>query len=48
MFVLFVNSPEVLESENINGFFLGPIYLICLGYLGSIGCYLLRTMCRDS
>ncbi|CAD8199493.1 unnamed protein product [Paramecium octaurelia] len=45
---LFVNSAEVLESENKNTFILGPIYLICLGYLGSIFCYLMRTMCRDS
>lgn len=46
--MLFVNSPEVLESEHKNGFILGPIYLICLGYLGSICCYLLRTLCKDT
>ncbi|CAD8116152.1 unnamed protein product [Paramecium sonneborni] len=47
VFKLFINSPEVLESENRNIFILGPIYLVSLGYLGSIICYLLKTICRD-
>ncbi|CAD8124013.1 unnamed protein product [Paramecium sonneborni] len=42
-----INSPEILDSENRSAFILGPIYLICIGYLGFIICYFLKTICAD-
>lgn len=36
-----------MDSKNKSAFILGPIYLICLTYIGSIICYFLKTMCKD-